>query len=98
MSTFTSLPDVAARVYPWAPVRLLMRTRLDALAKIPRYGGPVLQFHGDRDELVPIDLAQRLFDSVADPDKRFVTFRGGTHNTLSGAAFDEALSRFFDRL
>ena len=38
LSTFSSLPDVAACHYPrWIPVRWLMRCRLDSLAKIGRY-------------------------------------------------------------
>jgi fermentation-respiration switch protein FrsA (DUF1100 family) len=98
LSTFTSLPDVAAKVYPWIPVRLLMRTRLDSLSKIGNYDGPVLQLHGDRDEIVPFELAEKLFQAVRDPDKRFVTLRGGTHNTTPPRAFDEALAAFIERL
>lgn len=98
LSSFTSLPDVAARVYPWLPVRWLMRTRLDSLSKISCFSGPLLQFHGDRDEIIPIDLGRRLFDAAADPDKQFVTFRGGTHNGLPPPAFDEAVRGFFERL
>jgi len=30
-STFSSLPDVAATIYPWLPVRMLMRTQLDKI-------------------------------------------------------------------
>lgn len=98
LSTFTSLPDVAAKVYPWIPVRLLMRTRLDSLAKIGQFGGPVLQLHGDRDEIVPHELGQRLFEAVSDPGKRFVTLRGGTHNTIPPPAFDHAVAQFIARL
>ncbi len=98
LNTFSSLPDVAANVYPWVPVRWLMRTRLDSLAKIPRYPGPVLQLHGDRDEIIPIELAQRLFDATPDADKRFVTLRGATHNTIPPRAFDDAVKAFFERL
>ncbi len=59
-NTFSSLPDVAAYHYPWVPVRLLMRTRLDSAAKISEYRGPLLQVHGDADSIVPLDLGQRL--------------------------------------
>jgi uncharacterized protein len=98
LSTFTSLPDVAAKIYPWVPVRRLMRTRLDSLAKIGQYSGPVLQFHGDRDEIVPYALGEKLFDAVKDPGKRFVTLPGGTHNMAPPRAFDAAIKPFFARL
>jgi uncharacterized protein len=98
LSTFTSLPDVAARVYPWVPVRWLMRTRLDSLSKINRFNGPVIQFHGDRDEIIPFELAQTLFAAIADPGKQFITLAGGTHNTQPPREFNAALETFFDRL
>ena len=54
-NTFTSLPDVAAFHYPWLPVQLLMRTRLDSAAKIGDYHGPLLQIHGDADTIIPFE-------------------------------------------
>jgi fermentation-respiration switch protein FrsA (DUF1100 family) len=62
-NTFSSLPDLAAYHYPWAPVRLLMRSRFDSAAKIRDFHGPLLQFHGDSDRIVPFGLGQRLFAS-----------------------------------
>jgi fermentation-respiration switch protein FrsA (DUF1100 family) len=98
LSTFTSLPDVAARVYPWVPVRWLMRTRLDSLAKIGRYTGPVIQFHGDRDEIIPYELGETLFAAVADPGKTFIKLPRGTHNSHPPQAFSDGLKQFFTRL
>jgi fermentation-respiration switch protein FrsA (DUF1100 family) len=98
LSTFTSLPDVAARVYPWVPVRWLMRTRLDSLSKIGRYAGPVIQFHGDRDEIIPFELGETLFAAVADPGKQFIKLPGGTHNSHPPQAFSDGLKEFFVRL
>src|SRR5208283_3409033 len=46
-NTFSSMADVAAFHYPWAPVRLLMRTQFNSAAKIRSYRGPVFQSHGD---------------------------------------------------
>jgi len=93
-STFTSLPDVAAHHFPWVPVRLLMRTRLDALAKIKDYRGPLLQSHGDQDTIVPYHLGRRLFEAAHEP-KQFITFPGGDHNDLRGVEYYEKLAEFF---
>ena len=38
-STFTSLADMGAELYPWLPVRYLIRTRLDSLSKNAKYPG-----------------------------------------------------------
>ena len=97
ISTFTSLPDVAAIHYPWLPARLLMRTRLDSLAKIANYHGPLLQIHGDADSIVPYTLGRRLFDATNEP-KHFVTIRGADHNDPLNAEFYREVDSFLDKL
>jgi fermentation-respiration switch protein FrsA (DUF1100 family) len=92
-STFTSLPDVAASHLPWLPVRLLMRTRLDSLAKIKNYHGPLLQSHGDGDTIVPYKFGRRLFEAANEP-KEFITFPGGDHNDLRRSEYYAKLGEF----
>ena len=78
-------------------MRLVMRTRLDSLAKIARYHGPLLQIHGARDTIVPLSLAQRLFDAAGEP-KELVVVEGGDHNDPLGRPALTAIDRFFSRL
>ena len=96
-STFTSLPDMAASLYPWLPVRWLMRTQLDSAAKISAYHGPLLQSHSDVDTIVPYGLGRRLFQS-ANPPKQFVTIPDRDHNDPQNLEFYEALIVFLDGL
>ncbi len=96
-NTFSSLPDVAAYHYPWLPVRLLMRTRLDSVSKIGRYHGPLLMCHGDADTIVPVDLARRLFARANEP-KSLVLVPGGDHNDPPSREFLDALDDFLMRL
>ncbi len=96
-STFSSLPETAARHLPLLPVRRLMRTRFDSLAKIPNYRGPLLQIHGDADRIVPPALGRKLFDAANEP-KWFVSVPGGGHNDPPSHAHIEALDRFFAAL
>lgn len=79
--SFTSLPDVAAEHYPIFPVRWLMRTRLDALRCIAQHHGPLLQIHAQRDEIIPVKLAEQLH-AAANTPKRLVVLSGLTHNDL----------------
>jgi fermentation-respiration switch protein FrsA (DUF1100 family) len=95
---FTSLPDVAAYHYPWVPVRLLMHTRLDSRSKIASYHGPILQSHGDADEIVPYRLAQSLHAAAPGPDKVFLTFPGARHNDPPPSWYYEALAGFLRRV
>ena len=96
-NTFTSLPDVAAYHYPWLPVRLVMRAQLNSLAKIPDYRGPLLQFHGDADSIVPFQIGQKLFDAANQP-KRLIVVPGKDHNDPRTRMFYEELDRFLDEL
>ncbi|HUT32053.1 MAG TPA: alpha/beta hydrolase, partial [Planctomycetota bacterium] len=77
-STFTSLPDVGARVYPWLPVRLLSRFRYDARSHVQQVKCPVLVAHGSRDEIVPYALGRKLFEAANEP-KEFLEI-SGSHN------------------
>ncbi len=97
-STFTSLPDVAARVYPWLPVRWLMRNRLESIGKIGDYKGPLLQSHGDADTLIPFDLGEQLFAAAGSRDKQFFVLKGRDHNDRQTPAYYQALDAFFDRV
>lgn len=64
-NTFTALPDVAARVYPWLPVRWLARIRYDSLSKMPALTTPVMVIHSPEDELIPFEQGRRLHDAVS---------------------------------
>lgn len=77
-STFTSLPDIGARAYPWLPVRLLSRLRYDNRAKIGRLAVPVLVIHSQQDEVVPFAHGQALFEAAREPRQLLVTTGG--HN------------------
>jgi pimeloyl-ACP methyl ester carboxylesterase len=74
-SGFTSVPDLAARIYPWLPVRPFCRTKMDSLRRIQRCRAPLLMIHSRDDEHIPIDNARRLYQR-APGRKRFVTLCG----------------------
>lgn len=92
-STFTSLRDVAAYHFPWFPVRHLMHTNLDSLAKIKKFHGPLFQSHGDRDTIVPCKFGRRLFEAANEP-KQFITFPGGDHNDFRPQDYYERVGQF----
>jgi uncharacterized protein len=95
--TFTSLPDVASRHYPWAPVQLLMRTRLDSLRRINQYRGPLLQSHGTADSIIPFALARKLYDAYKG-EKEFLELAGHDHNDPPAPEWHDRIDRFLARL
>ncbi len=91
--TFTSVPDVGQRLYPWLPVRWLMRNRFDSLAKIGKCRRPVFIGHGTTDDLIPFVLGERLF-AAANAPKQFFRIEAGGHNDPLPRAFFDALRQF----
>lgn len=98
-SGFTSLPDMAAEVYPFLPVRWLARIRYDNLGKIARLGVPLLLVHSPADEIVPVAQAERLFAAAREPKRLLLT--GGGHNDggfTRRAEWRAAVGAFLDGL
>lgn len=93
VKTFTALPDVAAEVYPWLPVRWVMRNRFDSVSKIGSCRCPLFHLHGDADELIPFAQGERLFAAANGP-KRFVRHAGGEHNMTLPDEFVTGLKQF----
>ena len=96
-STFTSVPDMARRLYPWLPVSLLVRIRYDSRSRIGGLSCPVAVLHSPEDEIVPFEMGRGLFAAAPGP-KVFLTLRGG-HNDGGILASPEAalgLRRFLD--
>ncbi len=97
-STFTSLPDAAARVYPFLPVRWLCRFRYDTLARLPQIACPVMVAHSPDDDIIPFAQGERLFNAAHEP-KVFLTMKG-PHNggrDQTGRAYDDAVDGFVTR-
>ena len=80
-SPFTSAAAVGAEVYPYLPVRLLMRDQFRSDERIANVTVPVLVLHGVRDAIVPIKFGERLFALIKGP-KKFVRIPEGNHSDL----------------
>ena len=94
-SSFTSVPDLGAQIYPWLPVRLISRLRYDTRARLPQVRVPLLIIHSRDDEIVPFRHGRELFAAANQP-KTFLELRGG-HNdgfVTSGERYLGGLRRF----
>lgn len=63
VTPFNSLVAAASFHYPWLPVALLLRTRLDSETNIRCYPGPVAIVIGEADPVVPPHLGRRLYEA-----------------------------------
>ena len=96
-STFTSLRDTAAVHYPSPLVALLVPQRLESLAAIASYHGPLFISHGDADRTIPFAHGEKLFAAATGP-KTFVAIPGGDHNDPLPADYYQKLDTFFGSL
>lgn len=98
-SSFTSVPDLGAELYPFMPVRLLSRFRYDTREKIGHADMPVLVVHSRSDEIIPIHHGQALYAAAKAP-KQFLEIQGG-HNDgyfISGDSYRQGLEDFLESL
>jgi len=77
-SGFTSVPDLAAKFYPFLPVRWLSRFSYDTRAYLRAVEAPVFIAHSPEDEIIPYRHGRALYDA-AKPPKQFLELSGG-HN------------------
>ena len=94
-STFSSLKDVATVHYPklaW----LVPANKLNSAAAISQYHGPILQSHGDKDEIVPFHSGEKLFQAANEPKDLLTISNAGHNNWMCKdylTRFDEFLER-----
>ncbi|MDI3284289.1 alpha/beta hydrolase [Polyangium sp. 15x6] len=77
---FTSLPDVGAEIFPFLPVRLLLRDRFDSAERARDVNVPVLIVHGVQDELIPVEQGRALASRL--PNAQLVQIPWGGHTNL----------------
>jgi fermentation-respiration switch protein FrsA (DUF1100 family) len=94
-SAFTSVPDMAARLYPIFPVRLLSRFQYNTEKSLLSVSSPVLIIHSPDDEIIPYKNGQILYNSARQP-KYFLEIQGG-HNEgflVSGRTYRDGIGSF----
>jgi hypothetical protein len=97
-STFKSVPDLGAQIYPWLPVRLLATVKYDNLARMRDIQVPILITHSREDDVVPFAHAEALFAAAQQP-KELLVLAGG-HNDgflFTRAEWIAAVGAFLER-
>ena len=79
---FDSLLNVAKMAVPVPmPFDTILRDQYDNLGMIDFVRSPILIMGGSKDGLVPVDLAQNLYNYAPDP-KNIIIYENGGHNNL----------------
>lgn len=94
-SAFTSIGDMGKTIFPFLPVRWIVRLKYDSLAKAPKVACPVLVMHSAQDDIVPYWMGRKLFEELKEP-KVFLEMRGD-HNEgflTTGPPYLDAIRAF----
>jgi pimeloyl-ACP methyl ester carboxylesterase len=94
-STYTSIRDLGAELYPWLPVRWLHTIKYDTASKLPKVKVPVLVMHSRNDGLIRFRHGERNFDLANEPKLFWET--NGDHNYSLESDHDrcaEGMERF----
>lgn len=90
LTPFLSLPETAARVYPFLPTRYLLLDRFNSAAALPGYGGPVAILVAGNDEVVGAEQGRALAQlSRLRGETVVVDLPGASHNSWSALMNDE---------
>jgi hypothetical protein len=98
-STFTSLPDLGAELYPLFPVRLLSRFKYNTLEFMRQVKCPALVIHSPDDEIIPFRQGREIFDALTIPGEMLSI--KGDHNSgfiTSGRVYTQGIERFVSKL
>jgi len=98
-SSFTSLPDLGAKLYPLFPVHFLSRYHYPTFDNLQYINCPKLFIHSKGDEIIPFSLGLENFKSASEP-KMFLEIQG-SHNDafmVSGSKYMEGIHKFISNL
>jgi fermentation-respiration switch protein FrsA (DUF1100 family) len=97
-SCFSSGADMAKRLYPFLPARLITRLRYPVTDYVRDIQSPLLVVHSRDDEIIPFDMGQAIFRAAPEP-KSFLALNGD-HNMgflLSREAYLAGLESFITK-
>jgi hypothetical protein len=98
-STFTSVSDRAAELYPFLPIRLLSKFSYNSIERLPNIKIPVLIIHSTEDEIIPFHHGEKNFQ-VANTPKKLVKLRGDHNGGFldSSETYRNGIDEFIQKL
>ena len=66
-SPFTSMIEAGKNVYPYLPVKLLLKDKYESYKKIKKIKIPILIMHGEVDNIVPFYMGKKMYELANEP-------------------------------
>lgn len=93
---YSSMTDVAEDRFWFMPVGMLIKDKYDSVARIGKVQAPILVIHGERDRVIPVRFARRLFAAAPEP-KEGHFLPEGTHANLYRLGAGNLVLDFLER-
>ena len=78
-SAFPLIGAVAKFHYGGVPVHWLLGANFALIDRLPQLSLPKLIIHGEKDDIIPLELGRQVFEA-AKPPKSFYVIEGADHN------------------
>ncbi len=95
-SSFPSIEAVAKLHYGGFPAHWFLGAEYRLVDRLPNLSLPKLIIHGDKDDIIPIELGRQVFEA-AKPPKEWYVIQGAGHNDtylIGGRAYFRRLAEF----
>ena len=80
ITPWDTLASIAREKFPFLPVRLLLTDRYDTIGNLRPFKGKIAVVGAERDEVIPLAHARKLYDSLPGTARRMWTMQGVGHN------------------
>ncbi len=95
---FTSIADLAEHHYPGtAKLAQKLDSAWNSLKWANHIGQPLMVLHGNKDELIPIEMGRRIFAAAPSRNKQFLAVQDANHTNLWRSNTLPQLWRFVDQ-
>ena len=97
-STFTSIKDIAAEMYPYLPVRRFIKFNYSTIDYLKSTESPVLIIHSSEDDYIQFSHAVKLYNAAKEP-RHFLKIMGSHNNNYikSEEIYIEGIKSFLSR-
>jgi hypothetical protein len=85
VTPYNSLQELAARQYPYFPVKWILKDKFESWRYAARITAPTLLVAAELDEIIPRSSTEALFHHFSPGTARLVILRGTGHNSISGS-------------
>ena len=86
VTPYDSIGELAARQFPFFPVRWLLRDKYESGKYAPQVKAPTLILAAEHDEIIPARSTELLYSRFADGVASMEVVKGAGHNSISDSA------------